>query len=41
MPVLNVPTTDLVQPHYVLDGCRTTTLEAFYAEIGRVLLAGV
>jgi RNAse (barnase) inhibitor barstar len=29
-----------VKPQYVLDGRRTTTLEAFYAEVGQVLLAG-
>lgn len=31
---------DLVKPQYVLDGRRTTTLEAFYAEVGQVLLSG-
>ncbi|MBE9011386.1 barstar family protein [Pseudanabaenaceae cyanobacterium LEGE 13415] len=25
---------------YILDGCRTTTLELFYSEIGQVLLDG-
>jgi RNAse (barnase) inhibitor barstar len=29
-----------VKSEYILDGRRTTTLEAFYAEIGQVLLAG-
>jgi RNAse (barnase) inhibitor barstar len=29
-----------VKPEFVLDGRRTTTLEAFYAEIGQVLLVG-
>lgn len=31
---------EFVKLKYVLDGRRTTTLEAFYAEIGQVLLAG-
>lgn len=31
---------DLVKPEFVLEGRRTTTLEAFYAEVGQVLLAG-
>lgn len=29
-----------MKPEYVIDGRRTTTLEAFYTEIGQVLLAG-
>ena len=29
-----------MKPEYVLDGRRTTTLAAFYAEVGQVLLAG-
>ncbi|MBD3883687.1 barstar family protein [Phormidium tenue FACHB-886] len=29
-----------MKPEYVLDGRRTTTLEAFYAEITQVLLSG-
>lgn len=29
-----------MKPEYVLDGRRTTTLAAFYTEIGQVLLAG-
>lgn len=29
-----------MKPKYILDGRRTTTLEAFYAEVGQVLLAG-
>ncbi|MBD1847033.1 barstar family protein [Cyanobacteria bacterium FACHB-63] len=29
-----------MKPEFVLDGHRTTTLEAFYSEIGQVLLAG-
>lgn len=33
-------TGDLVKSEYVLDGRRTTTLKAFYAEISQVLLAG-
>ncbi|WP_088889985.1 barstar family protein [Leptolyngbya ohadii] len=32
--------TGAVTPQYILEGRRTTTLEAFYAEIGRVLLGG-
>jgi RNAse (barnase) inhibitor barstar len=29
-----------LKPEYILDGRRTTTLEAFYIEVGQVLLAG-
>ena len=29
-----------MKPEYILDGRRTTTLEAFYVEVGQVLLAG-
>lgn len=29
-----------MKPEYVLEGRRTTTLEAFYAEVGQVLLSG-
>ncbi|MBD1909172.1 MULTISPECIES: barstar family protein [unclassified Leptolyngbya] len=29
-----------MKPEYVIDGRRTTTLEAFYQEIGQVLLGG-
>lgn len=29
-----------MKPEYVLNGRRTTTLEAFYAEVGQVLLSG-
>lgn len=29
-----------MKPEYILDGHRTTTLEAFYVEVGQVLLAG-
>lgn len=29
-----------LKPEYILDGRRTTTLEAFYVEVGQVLLAG-
>jgi RNAse (barnase) inhibitor barstar len=29
-----------VNPEFILDGHRTTTLEAFYREIGQALLAG-
>jgi hypothetical protein len=29
-----------LKPEYILDGRRTTTLEAFYNEIGQTLLAG-
>lgn len=29
-----------MKPKYVIDGRRTTTLEAFYAEVGQILLAG-
>jgi hypothetical protein len=29
-----------LKPEYILDGRRTTTLKAFYVEVGQVLLAG-
>ena len=31
---------NLMKPEYILEGRRTTTLAAFYAEVGQVLLAG-
>lgn len=30
-----------MKPEYVLDGRRTTTLQAFYDEIGQILLSGM
>jgi RNAse (barnase) inhibitor barstar len=37
---LNPDPGDIVKPEYVLDGRRTITLTAFYAEVSQVLLSG-